>query len=161
MKKNYLVVLFLLYLISCNDSNLIKDNYSYIYSEKSDLVISTFEDSYMNYGATQDGENLVFEYRFDADDDEQIADDEYGETIKFEINQEVNQFSYSNTELANIDLVFTKHCYCYFPMDETKDVVPTGFIRGQKASSNVWKIKMDLTFYADENRIIEGNFKLE
>lgn len=161
MKFFYLAVLFYIFLTSCNDTNLIEDNYSYTYLEKRDLVISTFEDSYMNYGVIEDGENIVFEYRFDAEDDEQIADDEYRETIKFEINQQVNQFSYSNTELVDIDLVFTKHCYCYFPMDERKDVEPTGFISGQKTSSNVWKIKMDLTFYADENRIIEGNFKLK
>jgi len=161
MKKNYLLLIIAIILISCSHDNSNGDEYTYTYTEKSDLTISTLEDSYMKYGIVEEGENLVFEYRFDADDEEQIADDEYGETIRFEIDSELNEFSYSNTELSDIDLVFTKYCYCYFPMDESKDIEPTGMISGQKISSDKWRIKIDLTFYGDENRTIEGNFKLE
>jgi hypothetical protein len=161
MKKNYLLLIITLILISCKDDNSSGDEYNYTYTEKSDLIISTLEDSYMKFGAIEEGENLVFEYRFYAEDEELIADDEYGETIRFEIDSELTEFTYSNTELSNIDLVFTKHCYCYFPIDESKDVKPKGIINGEKISENNWKIKIDLTFYGDETRTVDENFKLE
>ena len=160
MKKNYLLLIMTLILISCSDDDSSRDEYSYTYSEKSNLTVSTLEDSYMKYGIVEEGENLVFEYRFVAEDDGQIVDDEYGETIRFEIDSNLDEFRYSNDELSNIDLVFSKHCFCYFQMDESKDVDPTGIISGEKISSDKWKIKIDLTFYGDENRTTEGNFKL-
>ena len=161
MKKNFILLTLALCMLSCNDDNLNRDMYSYTFTEKSDLTISTPDDSYMKFGTIEAGENLVFEYHFTAQDDVQIADDEYGETIKFEIDNSLNEFSYSNTELSTIDIVFSKHCFCYFPMDASKDVEPIGIISGKKISENTWKIKIDVTFYGEEIRTIEGSFTLK
>jgi hypothetical protein len=162
MKKNYLLLIMALIIISCNDNDSEQDEYNYTFTENSDLKIFPYQaDSYMKYGVIESGENLVFEYRFDAYDEELIADDEYSEFIRFEIDSELESFSYSNEELINIDLVFTKACFCYFPMEESKDVSPKGMISGEKISNEKWKIKIDLFFYGDDNRTIEGNFELK
>jgi hypothetical protein len=115
----------------------------------------------MKYGIIESGENLVFEYRFDAYDEEQIADDEYSETIRFEIDSKLDKFSYSDDELLNIKAVFTPYCFCYLPLTESKNVDPKGTISGEKTSNNEWKIKINITFYGDEVKVIHGNFKLK
>ena len=163
MKKNYLLLIFTLILMSCNknndDSN--QDLYTYTYYDKSELTITSREDSYMKYGTIESGENLVFEYRFDAYDDEQIADDEYSETVRFEIDSKLDKFSYSDDELLNIKTVFTAYCFCYFPLTESQNVNPIGTIIGEKISNNKWNIKINITFYGNKEKVINGNFKLK
>ena len=161
MKKNYLLLIFTLILISCNKDDSNQDLYTYIYFDKSKLTINSSEDSYMKYGIIEYGENLVFEYRFDAYHQEHIADDEYSETIRFEIDSKLDKFSYSDDELLNIKAIFTPYCFCYFPLNESKNVDPKGTISGEKISNNEWEIKINITFYGDDVKIINGNFKLK
>jgi hypothetical protein len=156
MKKTYLLLIFTLILISCK-----KDLYTYTYFDKSELTITSGQDSYMKYGSIESGENLVFEYRFVANDDKEIADDEYSETVRFEIDSKLDKFSYSDDELLNIKAVFTKNCYCDFSLTESKIVNPKGTISGEKISNNEWEIKINITFYGDEEKVINGNFKLK
>ncbi|MFD1294982.1 hypothetical protein ACFQ5N_14150 [Lutibacter holmesii] len=160
MKTTYLFLIIILLFVSCSDSDSKQDKYYYTYTEDSELTIASIENSYMKYGNVENGENLVFEYRFDAYDEEQIADDEYTEIIRFEIDPELDKFSYSNEELQHINSVFTKSCFCFFPQDESKDVNATGTISGEKIDSNKWKISIDVTFYGDEKRTFEENFIL-
>jgi hypothetical protein len=115
----------------------------------------------MKYGLIESGENLVFEYRFDAYDNKQIADDEYSETVRFEIDSKLDKFSYSDDELLDIKAVFTQYCYCGFSLSESKNDNPKGTISGEKISNNEWKIKINITFYGDVEKVINGNFKLK
>ena len=129
--KNYSILLLLNFIIfSCTNNETTEDLYVYHYSEKSKLSISSSEDSYMKYGVIEKGENTVFTYRFDAKDNEEIADDESGEVIQFEVDAGIKEFSYSDSKLSEIILVFTKVCYCYFPMEDTKNVPPLETISG-------------------------------
>ena len=113
----------------------------------------------MKYGIIESGKNLVFEYRFDAYNDEQMADTEYSETVRFEIDSRLDKFFYSDDELLNIKSVFTQYCYCGFTPTESNNVNPKGTISGEKISNNRWKIKINITFYGDEEKVITGNFK--
>lgn len=148
-------------LISCSKDDSNQDLYTYTYSDKSELTITSSEGSYMKYGIIESGENLVFEYRFDAYNDEQMADTEYSETVRFEIDSKLDKFSYSDDELLNIKAVFTQYCFCGFTPTESKNVDPKGTISGEKISNNRWKIKINITFYGDEEKVINGNFKLK
>ena len=161
MRNIIILLIFVLSFISCNEKESNSDTYSYTFVDNSKLIISTIEETYMKYGSIDDGKNLVFEYRFDAYDEIQIADDEYAETIQFEIDSNLQSFSYSNEELLNTNLVFTKHCFCYFPNDESKDVDPVGVITGEKLSNSEWRISINVTFYGGQQRSISGNFKLK
>jgi hypothetical protein len=163
MKHIFLFLAFSLFFISCNNNETLtdEDTYSYTFKDKSALIISSEETSYMKYGAVETGENLVFEYRYDKDDVELIADDEYSEYLQFEINSALDEFSYATDEISNIDIVFSKVCYCYFPFDAQKDNSPTGTISGKKISNTMWNIKIEMTFYGSDTRIIEENFNLE
>lgn len=146
---------------SCSNDDSQADSYTYTYFEESELTITSNEDSYMKYGIIESGENLVFEYTFKAHDEEHIADDEYSESIRFEIDPKLEQFSYSDDELLNIKTVLTQYCFCYFALTESKNVNPKGSISGEKISDNEWEIKINITFYGDEEKVINGNFKLK
>jgi len=159
--KSYSMLLLLSFIIfSCSNNEISEDLYVYHFSEKSKLSISSSEDSYIKYGVVKKGEKTVYTYRFDAKDNEEIADDEYGETIQFEIETGLTEFSYSNTELSEIALVFTKYCFCYFPLEPSKNVPPMGSISGQKISNHRWKININVTFYGEDSRTIEEIFIL-
>ncbi len=160
MKKTILLFTFLFF-VSCNKNEENLDTYSYTFKKNSTLKITSNDALYMKYGIVEKGENVVFEYRFDAHDDKEIADDEYSETIRFEIDANLNKFSYLNEELETSKVVFTKYCFCSFENDITKNVNPTGKISGKKTSKNQWEIDLDITFYGNENKKIKKTFKLK
>jgi hypothetical protein len=132
-----------------------------MFFDKSELNIESYKGSYMQYATIESGENLVFEYRFIAQDEEKIADDEYSETIRFEIDTNINKFSYSDDELLDIKAVFTQYCHCGFPPSESKNVNPKGTISGEKISNKEWRVRINTTFYGNEKKDIEGVFKLK
>ncbi|MBC5837911.1 hypothetical protein [Flavobacterium muglaense] len=167
MKQHYILLFLSFILFSCssdsteNSGEKEAGTYSYSFFANKKLVLSTYDSSYIQYGLVETGTNLVFEYRYDAVDKPEIADDEYGETIKFEINPTLSSFSYSGTELSQINLVFTKYCYCFFPKTSLKEKVPTGTLTGKKLSTTNWEITADLTFYGDEKKTFKQQFILK
>lgn len=127
----------------------------------SKIMVNSNPGTYMKYAVIESGENLVFEYRFDAEDDEQIADDEYSETIRFEVASNLDEFSFIDTGLNTIKSTFTKYCFCYFENSEEKNVPPKGSISGKKISDSKWDITIDVTFYGDEQKQLQGIFHLK
>ncbi len=136
------------------------ETYSYTFQENAQLVIaSSNEGSYMKRGTVVEGNNVVFTYEYQAENEIDIADDEYSEIIQFEIEPNLEEFSYSDGELIAINAVYTERCFCYFS-DETKNTSPSGSISGKKISETQWEITIDVTFYGDEQKNISGVFKL-
>ena len=133
----------------------------YNFSENKQLNIETSDGSYMKYGNIQEGSNLVFEYKFLAEDIVNIADDEYSESIRFEINPSLTEFNYQDSELSDIKAVFSKSCFCFFDYDSDKDVEPTGTISGKKISQTEWNISIDVTFYGNEHKNVMNKFRLK
>jgi len=162
MKKNYLLVIFTFILFSCHKDESNQDLYDYSFFDKSELTINSQEGSYMKYGVIDTGENLVFEYRFDKyfENAKAMADAGYFETVRFEIDSDLDKFSYSDEELINIKAVLTKYCYCGFTPSDLKNGNPKGTISGEKISNNKWNININITFYGDEEKVINGSFTM-
>lgn len=133
-------------------------NYSYYLNSKLEIVDQ--ENSYIKWANIKDGNNLVFEYHFIADDDEQIADDEYSETIRFEIDPTLDEFTYTDNSLENINTTLTKYCFCWFQLSDSKSAKPKGTISGKKVSENEWEINLDIIFFGDEKRSFSKQFLL-
>ena len=151
-----------LVLTSCSKENKENEEYFlYNFSENKQLNIETYDESYMKYGNIEEGSNLVFEYEYSAEDAVNIADDEYSESIRFEINPLLTEFNYEGSELSDIKAVFSKSCFCFFDYDSDKDVPPTGTISGEKISNTEWNISIDVTFYGDERKSIMNKFRLK
>lgn len=160
MKKSFLILLTALLIISCSDDELETDLHTYNFYQNKTLVISGENDSYMKYGTIESGNKLVFEYKYEAYDDKDVADDEYVETIMFEIDPTLDKFAYLDDDLELIKAVYSKYCYCSFPDSEDKNVAPVGRITGRKIENDVWYIKVVVTFYGDEETYVEGKFLL-
>lgn len=160
MKKSFLIILLAMLIISCEDDEFKQDLYTYNFYQNKELIISSESGSYMKTGSMKTGANVVFEYKFEAYDDKDIADDEYTETIMFEIDPSLEKFAYLEDDLALINPVLTQYCYCSFPDSEEKNVAPVGRITGRKISSKEWYIKIVVTFYGDEEKYVEGKFLL-
>ncbi|PNW29040.1 hypothetical protein [Formosa algae] len=113
MKKFYLIAIFSLFLFACNnDDDGYGPTYDYTFTENSELTVVSYDtESYIKYGEVNPGEKLVFEYRYDAGVDLNMSDSGFTEWIKFEIDPELEQFSYTDTELVAIDAVYTKSCF--------------------------------------------------
>ena len=157
----HLFIFLCIILVSCNENNSDLKNTringvsSYIFQKNKLIETTTLENSYLKFGNIITGNKTVFEYRFDADDNEQIADDEYSETIRFQIDPNLDSFHYENSEMENSKITFSKYCYCYFPLEASKNVSPKGRIEGVKISDSKWNIKIDVVFYGNEKRTIE------
>jgi hypothetical protein len=148
-----------LILTSCTKEN--EENYSYSFSENKKLNIEMYDESYMKHGNIGEGTNLVFEYEYTAEEEDNIADDEYVEFIRFEINPALTEFKYENNKLSDTKIVFSQICYCNFGYDVNKDVEPYGIISGEKVSQTEWNISIDVTFYGDERKSIVNKFRLK
>lgn len=158
--KKFLLLVLCIFVLSCS-TNDDEDIYTYEFFNNSELSIIQIDDSYMKYGTVSTGDNLVFKYSFIADDEEEIADDEYSEFIHFEVDSSLDSFLLEDTELETAKIILTKSCFCFFPDDEEKNVVPTGSISGEKIANDKWRITFDVTFYGDENRMFEAIFTLK
>lgn len=159
--NKYLLLVLTIFVFSCSDNGVNNELYTYEYFENSDLSISEVDGSYISYGVISDGDKEVFKYTYIAEDEEQIADDEYAEFIHFEIDSNLDSFVLEGDGLALAKVILTKSCFCYFPDDEEKNVDPSGSISGEKLSNNRWRVNFDVTFYGDENRNFEAIFILK
>ncbi len=162
MKKHISLLYISFLIIACNngDSPTENDQHFYRFFNNSALSIVQQEASYMKFGSVDSGNKVVFQYEFIADDEVDIADDEYTETIMFEIDRKLTSFSYADDELLEINAILSSYCYCFFPITDEKDTAPTGIISGEKISDYEWDILIDVTFYGDDDRTISGRFKL-
>lgn len=135
--------------------------FEFSFYKDSQLSIVSNTGTYLKWANIESGEKIVFEYEFTADDEPLIADDEYSETIRFEIDKNAALFSLKNSDLNTTKTTFTKYCFCFFQTTPEKAVAPTGTITGKKLSETEWDISIDVIFYGNEKRTFNGIFKLK
>ncbi|MEL6694704.1 MAG: hypothetical protein AAFV78_13670 [Bacteroidota bacterium] len=104
------------------------------------------------------GDKRVFEFDFTGNQDDLIADDEYGESIWFEVPMDLESFEYKDEELKDIQLTFRPSCFCLI---ETVSV-DQGKVKGKKLGDKRWEIEIDITFTwsgITEERIFAAQFE--
>ncbi len=121
----------------------IEEKVSFQFFENSNLNIVPAENNIPKFSTIESGENLVFEYRFESEDVLEIADDEFVEVIRFEIDSDLNTFSFADNELGDLKIIQRKICFCAF--EESTDAL-IGSIKGNKISANEWDIQLNITF---------------
>lgn len=108
------------------------------------------------YPVIMKGQNIVVEYTYLTTGPEGTADGNYSETIHFEIPSDVKNLNKESAALAEVNLLFGKHCFCpgeagYYPVTDGKISVVN--------SGNT--LTFDLTFSQDKtshkiSRIVES-----
>ena len=115
-----------------------------------DSEIFILEDSAITEFDIVNGDNLVFQYQYQSNDNKRIADDEYLERIFFEIHADSSSFSFSDAELIDLNAVFQRSCFCPGPFWVR---IESGLITGTKQDDGEWKIDADLSIEIDGNTI--------
>jgi hypothetical protein len=131
-----------LFLFSCNagDDNITDEITRYTYATHSKIVTEDIDDK--TFASIEEGDNLVFNYRFSASQNDLISDDEYGERIIFEIAANATSFNYTDDELALILPYFNQYCFC---ANTGSIQIIDGSINGSKSNGSNWGIDIDIT----------------
>jgi hypothetical protein len=91
-------------------------------------------------GLTQ-GNKTVFRIINSTEGDTGIADDEFTNTLIFELDEAQNSFSVENDELGLLKVHYRQYCFC----SETEfKAVMAGCLQGEKQSDNSWIIQGNL-----------------
>lgn len=90
----------------------------------------------------ESGDMRVFHYQYIANDQANIADDEYSENIYFEIDPSLENFSFQDAQLADVNLIVQPVCFClpviYQPLK--------GSLSGERKSDDTWKVNLDVEY---------------
>jgi len=147
--------------INDDDDGNSSESYTYEFYEDSEIVV--VNDQGFEYINIDNGINTVFKYIFVAEEEEQIADDEYAEFLHFEIDPDLDSFTYSDDELLDLQMYMQRSCFC-----ASLPLVPisAGMVTGTKQSNGNWNISMSISFAWDEqsetvSRTIEGVFSAQ
>ncbi|MFY0608168.1 MAG: hypothetical protein JXR10_15725 [Cyclobacteriaceae bacterium] len=160
MKINIVLSLIVAVLISCaedtNPSQIASNYYT-----KADLRF--------DYPHVVSGDSVVFERYYVAEDEENIADDEYAERILFTIPTGLSSFEYQDAELLELKLDVKKYCFCV-PSQGIEIV--KGSISGT-LKNDKWQVEANFDFatryqvsedsfqtFEPENRTFSENFTL-
>ncbi len=162
MKKIKLVFILLFAIIGCSpdDDNIDKKN------ETEEIILSFVPNSQIEIEKVNElalakvvkGEKLVFKYSFSDEGNLNIADDEYYESILFQVPKGVNEFVFKNKDLVEALVYFDSRCFC-----PSKDslVISKGEITGKKVNEKEWEINIDVELLVDDVLIekkVQGNF---
>ena len=151
MKSNTIIFLFLIIgaLSSCtlendNDDDMSQRNEeSFIYQyHLNSQIKEEINDSGHSNATIVSGDKIVFEYQFVFGDLVYIADDEFTESILFEVDPDLNEFRIETEELNNSNAIYGLFCYCmYYGYYD----ISSGVIEGVKLEDGNWEVSMDVT----------------
>ncbi len=118
---------------------------SFSYYENSKINAS--EEFPSGLGANYDilsGSKRVFEYIFVKKDDPGIADDEFTETLVFELPKTAEKASFRDGEIMDLNPVYSYLCYCV-PAKGLKEI--KGTLEVVKKSGGKFQVKADLEVF--------------
>jgi hypothetical protein len=104
------------------------------------------------------GKNLVFHFYYKKHDNPMILDDEYEETIYFEVNPSGNSFLITGEELKKAGAIFARMCFC---PDGGYHRINQGCIYGYKINDRTWNISLNVTAsteFSSYNRMKQRDF---
>ncbi len=138
-------------LISCNEPDIdaCRDgNCTTTYSENSQVVEIANED-WLQLNVI-DGNQVVFKYEYNYDDEELIADDELTELLYFQVPSNRDEFTIEASFFETHKVYFNRVCFCVKLGFEHP---ASGTITGKKLDANRWQVSADLSinYYGPED----------
>lgn len=89
------------------------------------------------------GDKLVFEYIFVREDNPNIADDEFTETMVFETNTNISERTFKDEEILNQKAIYRYLCYCG-PVGKVKET--KGSLSVSRLSNESFQVVADIEF---------------
>lgn len=158
MKKLAILILISLFLISCSSSDddvENPENTDYIVYQNASLVINETENG--TFMEVEDGDKLVFEYKYSTEGQPEIADDEFTEVVYFELDHNTGDFTLDESDFEATRTYLGRFCFCgntgFFP-------VTSGIIEGEKTGDLRWNVTLDVEALIEaENDMPETSFE--
>ncbi len=111
--------------------------------------IQTQDDPNFFLATVENGNNLVFEYEYVLEADPDIADSGFSETILFEIDPSLEEFSYTDQQLEGIKTYYRHICFC---ASIESILVNSGSISGTKINNNLWNIDININYRYEQSQ---------
>lgn len=113
---------------------------SYIFSKNSSVKLGPWDNGYLPF-SFEKGKNWVFRYYFKSKEFKMVADDEYSETLAFQIPAQKGKSFQIKGDLRKYKVVYSPSCFC---RDAGARDVKSGFIKGKKVGKDKWEIELIL-----------------
>jgi hypothetical protein len=145
-------------LAQTNESGINPASTSTIWFQNRNLKLLDKSKQLQYYQITK-GQNWVFQYTYKAADIAEITDDEFSESVIFELTQTSRNKIKQKIAKTKHAFIYLKSCYC---PDAGPMQILKGSIKAKKLNQHTWhvKIQFELPSKSDRNRTkkIEGNF---
>jgi|GEM_PF-6996235 len=138
--KKFLFVVAVLSIMGC-DKEIDLDAYAYFFSQGSQIELE--ENDGFATAKVNDGENVVFTYSLQREEDPSVTDSSYRESIIFEIPENLDTFLYTDRELLDQNTYFDRSCFC---PSEGSIPVEKGTISGTKIDELQWNVTISISF---------------
>jgi len=157
MKTRVIVLLIMVAgIMGCSDDGYFEETEPVItYEVFNNATLEITELEYDTIVNIVPGNNRVFSYWFRDEGGLRVIDDELYETIVFEIDPELTEFSFSDQDFHQINAYFGRTCYCgnygYY-------VIDNGTIKGGQLNERQWlvAIEVGVLLWGGEYRIEVG-----
>lgn len=133
-----------------------KGTVEFIFYDRSDLKVTEYDRGVSVEKVA--GNKLVFKYQYVADDEPNIADDEYSEIIWFVVDPKGDSFEIHSDDFEDSGASFGRMCFC---ADGGFHWISDGCIYGKKTGEGKWEVSIAIqseTNYDKYTRMIQADF---
>lgn len=102
-----------------------------------------------------EGDKIVFHHYYVAEDEEDIADDEYAEEVFFEVDTQ-EDFHLEDQDLKNLNFIFKQYCYC--PTFDHIQIMD-GYLKGNRKGNDRFLLEANIEmigYYLFEGDTLES-----
>ncbi len=136
-----LLLLTISILFSCNSDDCDPEVFRYRWEDLKEITVTTDTSSQTNQYQIGDGQNIVFTYTHDGRQCDDIFDDEWTEVIQFEVDKDVTDFEYVDSNIARAKCHYREiGAWTHGIPQEVK----SGTIKGKKLNSSEWEISLSI-----------------
>ena len=141
--------------IGCSSDNDTNFNESFSIVENAQIIERDTNENPFPF-ARDNGDNLVFVYQKEDPGEPNIIDDELFETLQFQIDPELDNFSFENEEVEQT-LAFYQESGTLIGKQE---VINRGVIEGIKIDSLKWEVTIDVEFGDNQTINLKNTFEV-
>ncbi len=127
--------------IACDPDNCDAEMKSYTVQADKSIQIAIDTLSLVANYQVSDGENLVFQYHHVRAQCDNIADDEWAETLSFEVDKNAETFMFEDADL-NLANCFVRESGAW--VNGSSNPIMKGMITGTKKNNNDWDVEISI-----------------
>ncbi len=159
MKKNLSILILVLFCFVANaqTEKINPEKKSFKITRQSMIQFKTQDSINPDYEILKGAKNdFVFEYNFNAAENPELSDDEFFQSMTFQVSTKGNKFEYKGDKIKQAKMLFHIGCFC--PESGTY-FIQNGNLKGKKMNAKTWRVTLDFTYYPRNSQYAEPVFK--